>query len=63
MGAGLVSIVLGYIALVQEPWDGFLPLYVAPILFAVGYCVLIPLGILYRKKESAPPSDLQSESA
>jgi uncharacterized membrane protein HdeD (DUF308 family) len=50
LGAGLLSIVLGYVALAQPPWDGTMPLVVAPILLVLGYCVLIPLGILYRRK-------------
>jgi hypothetical protein len=51
IGMGLLFIILGYIALSQSPWDGFLPLVVAPILLILGYCILIPLGILYRPKE------------
>jgi hypothetical protein len=49
LGAGILSIILGYIALAQEPWDGTMPLVVAPILLVIGYCVVIPIGILYRK--------------
>ncbi len=48
--AGIVCIVIGYIALGQEPWDGTMPLVVAPILLVLGYCFIIPLGILFRKK-------------
>ena len=54
LGAGIVTIVLGYLALAQEPWDGFMPLVVAPILLVVGYCVIVPLGILYRKRTEVP---------
>ena len=50
LGSALLSIVLGYIALAQPPWDGPMPFVVAPILLVLGYCVLIPLGILYHKK-------------
>jgi hypothetical protein len=49
---GLVLLVLGYVALSQEPWDGTMPLVVAPILLVLGYCVVIPLAILFRKKSS-----------
>jgi hypothetical protein len=55
IGVGLLVIILGYIALAQAPWDGFYPLTVAPILLVLGYCVLIPVGILYRK--AAPKSE------
>ena len=50
LACGIVMIILGYIALSQEPWDGFWPLDVAPVLLVLGYCVLIPLGILFRKR-------------
>ncbi|OGU72175.1 MAG: hypothetical protein A3H45_04795 [Ignavibacteria bacterium RIFCSPLOWO2_02_FULL_55_14] len=53
LGAGLLLIVMGYVALGQEPWDGTVPLVVAPILLVLGYCVVIPLGILYRAKAEA----------
>ena len=56
IGIALVCITLGYVALSQEPWDGFFPLYAAPILLVLGYCVLIPLGILYRGKSEQQAS-------
>jgi len=54
LAGGIVTIVLGYLALAQEPWDGFLPLVVAPILLVLGYCVIVPFGILYRKRAETP---------
>ncbi len=54
LGAGLLSIVLGYVALSQDPWNGTMPLVVAPILLMLGYCVLIPVGILFRRKRTTP---------
>lgn len=53
---GIVVIVLGYFALGMEPWDGFMALTVAPILLVFGYCVIIPVGIIYRKKQADTPS-------
>lgn len=52
LAIGILCIVLGYIALAQEPWDGTMPLVVAPILLILGYCFLIPLGILFRKRRA-----------
>ncbi len=52
---GIVVIVLGYFALGMEPWDGFMALTVAPILLVVGYCVVIPVGIIYRKNKAETP--------
>jgi hypothetical protein len=54
LGIGLLTIILGYVALSQQPWDGTMPLVVAPILLVVGYCVIIPFGILYRQKKETP---------
>ena len=57
LGLGLLFIIAGYFALSQPPWDGTMPLVVAPILLVLGYCVVIPIGILYREKSSpVPPS-------
>lgn len=57
LGIGILLIVAGYYALSQQPWDGTMPLVVAPILLVLGYCVVIPLGILYREKTaSAQPT-------
>jgi len=54
LGIGLLTIILGYVALSQQPWDGTMPLVVAPILLVLGYCVIIPFGILYRQKKQTP---------
>ena len=44
--AGLAAIIIGYIALAQGS------ITLAPILLVVGYCVIVPIAILYREKES-----------
>jgi hypothetical protein len=51
IAVGLVVIVAGYIALSAPTVEGFSPLVLAPILLVLGYCVIIPVGIMYRKKE------------
>jgi hypothetical protein len=53
LGIGLLIIVLGYVALSQQPWDGTMALVVAPILLVLGYCVVIPFGILYHEKKES----------
>ena len=63
LGLGLLIIILGYIALSQEPWDGTMPLVVAPILLVLGYCVIIPVGILYRPKTESPSSTAQTSES
>jgi hypothetical protein len=58
--AGVAVILLGYVALSMGPWDGFVPLVVAPILLVVGYVVVLPIGIVYRKKTRPASSDNDS---
>ena len=65
IGAGLLLILLGYLAMLEGSVEGFLPLVVAPILLVTGYCVVIPVGILYRKRrreERESPSGKKSEA-
>ncbi|MGA9117691.1 MAG: hypothetical protein WB626_13045 [Bacteroidota bacterium] len=59
MGGGVGVTILGYLAMAEGSVEGTLPLVVAPILLVLGYCVLIPLGILYKKsyiKPEPPPA-------
>ncbi len=48
---GIVIIVAGYIALSQGPAASFSSLSVAPVLLVIGYCVVIPISILYRERK------------
>ena len=57
--AGVVVIIAGYFALSAKPWDNPVAMNVAPILLVLGYCVIIPFGIIYRKKRSAEESSEQ----
>jgi hypothetical protein len=54
IGLGVIVIIAGYIALSGSTVDGFAQLTVAPILLVIGYCIVIPFGIMYRKKEKTP---------
>ncbi len=51
--AGLLFIIFGYVALGQGPWDSFSSLTLAPILLLIGYLVLVPVAILYKKRVKA----------
>jgi hypothetical protein len=66
LGAGILCIILGYVALAQDPWNGTMPLVVAPILLVLGYCVVIPIGILFHKKTNtevtAQTTEVRSEN-
>ncbi len=63
MVAGLATILVGYICLAQPPVDGFLSLTLAPILLVIGYCVLIPIGLLIGgKRETEPETEEASQN-
>ena len=50
MGSGLVVILLGYFFLGQGPVDSFWSRTLAPVMLVIGYCILIPYGILAEDK-------------
>ncbi len=52
VGLSLVIILVGYIFLTIGPWDSFSSLTVAPILLVIGYCITLPIAILYKKKNN-----------
>ena len=58
-GAGLATILLGYLALRVPPAEGFLSLTLAPVLLVTGYCVLIPMAILVRDHAPEGSADEQ----
>ena len=51
LGIGIIVILVGYFALSGSSVEGTMPLVVSPLLLVLGYCVIIPIGILYRKRE------------
>ncbi len=61
LGIGLAAIVLGYLAMLQGSVEGFLPLVLAPILLVLGYCFIIPFGIMYRKNRNLAASGPEVE--
>ena len=48
--AGIVVILLGYVALAQPPYDSFWSLSAGPVLLVIGYLVIIPIAILIRER-------------
>ena len=55
--AGIITIIIGYICLATPPVYGTISMTVAPILLVLGYLVIIPVAILYRKKEEIPTTE------
>lgn len=48
---GIVIIIIGYILMSENSVNGFLPTVISPILLVLGYCVIIPYGILKKPKK------------
>jgi len=54
---GIVLIVVGYLLMAQNSVSGFVPTVISPILLFLGYCVVIPYGILKRPKTAIVTTD------
>jgi hypothetical protein len=63
IASGVLVVVLGFVAMASGGVEDTLPLVVSPILLVIGYCVIIPLGILYRKKELPPAAPIDAGQA
>lgn len=50
---GIIVIVLGYVLMASGGVEDAMALVIAPIVLIFGYCVIIPFGILYKKKSSS----------
>lgn len=47
---GIIVIILGYIIMGSDrSVDGFMGTVLAPVMLIIGYCVIVPVGILYGK--------------
>ena len=62
MGVGLAVIVAGYVAMLEGSVEGFLPLVLAPILLVLGYCVIIPFGLLFKKSSAGSEQEKSAAS-
>ncbi len=54
LGLSIALLVVGFILLGQGPVQNHLSWSVAPVLLVGVYCVLVPITILYKKKEDEP---------
>ena len=41
------------------PWDSFTSLDVSPVLLVIGYIVILPLAILYKKRSTTGSQDIK----
>lgn len=51
-GVGLLVILLGYIIMASGDTYSFRTLTVAPIVLLIGYLIIVPLAILYKKRKN-----------
>lgn len=62
IGIGAIVIAIAYglmsTAISDDPnqWNNPMAVTIAPVLLAIGYCVIIPYGLLARKKDSSEKS-------
>jgi len=49
---GIAVIIAGYVCMASGDTYSFRSLTLAPIILLIGYLVIVPLAILYRKKEN-----------
>ena len=49
--AGIVSVILGYIIMATGETYSFQSLSLAPILLFIGYIILIPIALIYKKRK------------
>lgn len=57
LGIGILIIILGYISLSKGPANSFWSLTLAPILLVLGYCVIIPISIIYKERKTSKLGD------
>jgi hypothetical protein len=56
IGIGIAVLIIGYILLSENSVDGFTNTVIAPILLVIGYCIIIPYGILKKEKKTGAVS-------
>ena len=49
-GIGILSLVIGYLIISLNSVDSIQSTKIGPIILFVGYCIIIPLSILYNQK-------------
>tara|TARA_Y100001970_G_C14124247_1_gene798030 strand:- start:37 stop:300 length:264 start_codon:yes stop_codon:yes gene_type:complete len=50
-GIGIIFLIIGYVIMGLGETNSFQSLSLAPVILAIGYLVLIPYALIYKKKE------------
>ena len=60
-GLGMLLIILGFYFMGQGEWDSSSSLVISPILLFLGFVVVMPVSILYRKRSEGQISSSVAE--
>jgi hypothetical protein len=60
-GLGMLLIILGFYFMGQGEWDSSSSLVISPILLFLGFVVVMPVSILYRKRSEGQISSSVTE--
>jgi hypothetical protein len=52
IGIGIAVLIIGYVLMSANTVDGFANTVIAPIMLVLGYCIIIPYGILKKTKKT-----------
>lgn len=59
--AGMVFVLVGFYVMSLGKWDSTESLVISPIILFIGYVIIFPLSILFRKKETAEVVEKSSD--
>ncbi len=61
-GIGLLVVILGFYFMSLGDWNSFSALMISPILLFIGFVIVLPASILYRKKATSQTESVKSEN-
>ena len=61
-GLGMLLIILGFYFMGQGEWNSSSSLVISPILLFLGFVVVMPASILYRKKAATETESVRTEN-
>ncbi len=53
LAVGILVLLVGFFLMAQSPWNNPISLSVSPVILLFGYFVVLPLAILYKKKNTS----------
>lgn len=60
-GVGIAILIIGFYFMSLGNWDSTSSLVISPILLFIGYVIIFPAAILYRKKSNADKTENTSD--